>query len=144
MKQNPKEIVNIVMLVEEFIAKLNTECVKHKVQKYYKVSITDTEDKKGKRLQLTVADLDTNERIILFSLDYTFSNPAKALTDSYKRTLYREFLFNCVGLFSFNMEQNIKYNRTKSKLESQDTFNPHAEHPISLDETMPAPVIPTE
>lgn len=129
MKHNPKETINIITLVEEFVVKLNAECVEHKVQKHYEITIKDSIDdvteKPSKLLKFFVSNLDTNERISLYEGQYCPDNVAKFLTVPYKRTLYRELLFNCVGVFAFNMEQNIIHNKTKDRLGSQETFNPH-------------------
>lgn len=135
MKVNPKEAVNIIELVDSFISTINKRCVVHKIPKVYEIRIINTkttltqEDiKKGtkqkpcKQIKFTVANTETNERITLYTLDYVLKNPAEALRVTYKRTLYREFLFNAVGVFGFNLESIIRDRDTNKKLSDPNTF----------------------
>lgn len=145
MKHNHKETINVVTLIDEFVARLNTQCVQAKVQKHYSISIQtgtnpkpDVSSKKGgqskvfKTLKFVVADLDTNERIVLFELDYAFKNPSYVLSVPYKRNLYSEFLYNAVGIMAFNLEENIRHRRTEKVLNDQSTFDPQiAEVPVT-------------
>lgn len=146
MKQNPKEQVNIIELGQEFIKKLNEQCKATKVQKVYEVTIKDgklksdnrvgkeiKDNKTFKTLKFTVADLETNERITLFSTDYVFKNPADVLKKDYKRVLYREFFYGAVVVFAFNMEATIKQRRMEEVLTKPSTF---AEHPVTPDEAI--------
>lgn len=144
MKHNPKEVINIIALVDEFVNTLNNKCEKAKIQKHYIIRLKDgmwhpnTEQvKKGekskrcKTIMLTVADLDTKDRLTLFSLDYVFNNPADCLTAPYKRTLYRELLYNAVGVFALNMESALKSRQVNKKLSDPKTFAAHAKEPIT-------------
>ncbi len=124
MKQNPKEQVNIIELGQEFIKKLNEQCVTNKVNKLYEVSIKDgklasdnrvskgdekkNQNKRFKTLKFTVVDLDSRERITLFSTDFVYSNPAEVFKGEYKTILYKEFFYGAVVVFAFNMEATIK------------------------------------
>ena len=116
MKINPKESVNIITLVEEFFETLNRQCVQHKANKIYEVKLVDSTyyptqgtsltPRPCKELRVTVSMLDTNNRITLFDTQYVYNNPAELLKVDYKRKLYRELLYNAVGILMFNLEDD--------------------------------------
>lgn len=142
-KENPKEVINIITLTEEYISTLNTRCKEHKIPKYYVLDIIDSETtitlqevqrgitpKKCKQLRLVVADLESNERLILYTLDYVPENPAALLTAPYKRTLYRQFLFEAIGVFSNTVEHYLKEKRAKEAVE-RAALKKHRENPLT-------------
>lgn len=150
MKPNPKDIINIIELVDTFITTLNKRCTIYKVPKVYDLRIINTkttlsqEDiKKGtkqkpcKQIRFTVANTKTNERITLFTLDYIIKNPTDALKAPYKRTLYREFLFNAVGTFGFNLETSIRSRSIDKKLKDPNTYAIQ-EHILTPEEALKA------
>jgi len=156
MKPNPKDIVNIITLTEEFINTLNTSCATHKVGKLYELKIVDAKtnvtteqlkaghkEQRCKRLKFTVSDLETNERLTLYTLDYIVSNPAKLLSAPYRRTLYREFLYNAVGTFGFNLETSIRHRKSEEKLNNPATYSVKdaklREQPITPEDAYPPP-----
>lgn len=144
-KNKHKENVNIIDLVDAFISTLNKNCVIHKIPKVYEVILTDsitrpsvTDSAKGvtpkkcKRITLRLAHLETKERIELWSLEYVVKNPADLLTAPYKRTLYRELLYNALGTFAFTMETTIRQQRMKDATSTADKFSPKmAEKPMT-------------
>lgn len=127
MKGKANENVNIISLVDEFIGTLNKNCIIHKIPKVYEVILTDSmtrptanemkmgkTPKKCKRIALRMVHLETNERVELWSLEYVVKSAAALLTAPYKRTLYRELLYNALGTFAFNMESAIRADRVKA------------------------------
>lgn len=122
MKHNTKEIINIVEMGQAFVENLNKSCKAHDMQEFYEVTIkdgklksnnrvgtnTENENKPYKTLRFVVVDLETNERLTLFSTDYVFKNPAKMLGSDYKRVLYREFMYACFSVSAFTLKNNIR------------------------------------
>jgi len=136
MEQNPKEVVNVIELVDSFITTLNNECVKHKVPKVYELKLIngatqEASPRKCKTLRFTVADTNTNERLTILGLDYPFNNPAELLSHPYKRHLYREFLYNCVGITAFNLEANVKHKEREKRIKEVELL---ASQPVTPDE----------
>jgi hypothetical protein len=135
MKHNPKEVINIITLVQEFIETLNSQCVQHKVNKIYEIKIVDgiytptierikegEKAKKCKTIKLTVVNLDTNERLTIFDASYVVNNPADLIKVDYKRKLYRELLYNAIGIMAFNLENVAVQNAVTTRLNDPKTF----------------------
>jgi hypothetical protein len=143
-KENPKEVINIITLVEGYISRLNSSCVEYKVPKVYSLEIIDSKTtlsmqdiqrgespKKCKQLRLTVSNLDNNERLTLYTLDYVPTNPADLLTAPYKRTLYRQFLYECLGVFGNTIENHLRQEQAKKIIESASLKKSNAERPLT-------------
>ena len=109
MKHNIKETVNIVALVEEYVQQLNDSCEGHDLKEMYKLTISDTGKKKGKgkTLRLMHYDLQTNERIVLYSTTHTFKNPGESLTVDYKRKLCKQFMYDSFTVFAITIKSNM-------------------------------------
>lgn len=136
MKFNPSKHVDVEMLVNSIIDRINEMCEVEKINKLYEVSIksdylkgtisiggkSKKKTKKTKTLLFTVVDLETRERLSLFSVDYQFKNPAEALTSNYKKRLYKEFLYNMVLGFGFNIESIIRADMAEKALENTINF----------------------
>ena len=102
MQFNHKKDVDIIRLCEEFITNLN----KMDKKKVYDLRITDKagkadyrpnekkgkEHKPGKTIIFTVADVESKERLTLYSATYTFNDVKDQLAGTYKRKLYVLFL----------------------------------------------------
>lgn len=149
MKHNPKEVINIITLVDDYISLLNQRCAINKVPKIFEVVIVDamTEPREGvtpkkcKRLKLLLSNTTTNERMTLFSLDYVVNNTAALLSAPYKRTLYKDLLFNALGTFAFNSETGIKNKQVDKKLKDTKTFTPEmASKPMTPADAYPSKV----
>lgn len=131
MKFDSKKHVDLEQFVPSIIDNLNSFAKKESINKVYEVSIKDnyvegtvsigkTKKRKGnnfKTLIFTVTDLESRERLTLFSIDYKFKNPADKLTSNYKKALYKEFLSNVLLAFSFNFENIIRAERAEQILQ---------------------------
>lgn len=124
---NIKENINIVELVQSYIKILNTSCKENNIKKHYSIDIIngkipsdirvkDTKEKRKtfKQLKFTIANLETNERITLFSVDYVLKNPADVFNGDYKKVLYKEFLYSTTSLFAITMENFKKQEKAES------------------------------
>lgn len=143
-KESPKENINIVTLVEEYITRLNSNCKEYKVPKVYSLEIISTETKpsiqeiqrgqtpkKCKQLRFTVVNLDNNERLVLYTLDYIPNNPADLLSSPYKRTLYRQFLYECLGVFGITIENHLRQEQAKKMIERASLKKSNSEYPLT-------------
>lgn len=141
MKHNPKESINIIELVDEFIIKLNKACSENNIDKIYSIRIINdkftpsieeiqqgAKARKTKCIQFHVVHTETNNRILLYDNHLIMENPADALKKPYKRILYREFLYNNLGVFAFNMETTIINDRlSKQEKNTEELVRPLTE-----------------
>ena len=146
-KDNPRDRVNVIELVDKMVANLNKQCEKHEIPKYYKLVIkdgikSDPKEHTFKTLLFTVADLNSMERLTLFSLDYSFKNPAYVLTLPYKRELYTEFLSSCVDVFAINLEANVRHNKAAEMEEASKNTTAQSSLDAMLYPTTPEDAYP--
>ena len=147
MKNTPKENVNIVELVDEFIDIMNKRSAQNNVPNVYEVSIKNGTTKspnaigvkKGKKnnkwktLIITVADINTRKRTTLFSMDWVYHNSAELLSVSYKKILYREFLFNSSGMYLLNAKAVIDQ---REEVETKKKLKENAIKPLAPEEAI--------
>lgn len=118
---NPrKSKLDSVELLNDFVKKLNAGCEASDIARFYEVTIKDTKlssavrvgsDKKNgksKTIRLVMYDLETKERMTLFSTDYVFKNPSEVLNSDYQKVLIRELLYTSFASTVFTLESTIK------------------------------------
>lgn len=142
--KNFKQKVDIVQLVDEFISIMNKRCEDNSVPSLYEVGIREGDVKspnpinmkkgksnnKFKTLRVTVSDLNTHERLTLFSVDYVYHNPSELLTSDYKKVLYREFLFNTTGMFLLTSKEGMQHRQQVKRDKVTE------EHPIAMSDVI--------
>lgn len=127
MKKNE---ISLPSLVEELVTKLNSEAKKQKTDKIYSVKIkndtapptdnntikkggTKSKGKSIRTLYFYLNDTLTGERVVLYKTSFIPNNPAELLRTPYKEYLYKNFLYNAIGVLAVYTENNIKENQLK-------------------------------
>lgn len=136
-KSNPVKNVNhrkskldAVELINDFVKQLNKGCEQSEIARRYEVTIKNTKlvsdtkvgankEGKSKTIKLLMYDLETNERMTLFSVDYVFKNPSDVLNVGYQKILIRELLYTSFASTAFTLESTIKTERVNQLLNRQ-------------------------
>lgn len=150
-----KENINVIELVDAFVKRVNTQFKESGAQRIMEVAIkkstrplkvdrviTNEEKggkintkKEGRAIYVYLHNLETNERLVLFTSQFFPKNPSEILTSGYKRQLYIELLYNCFGIFAVNMEDVI-ISRRLAQLEKGLENNPLANYPVTPNEVV--------
>jgi hypothetical protein len=130
MKQNKKETVNIVELIEGYVDNINKVCEEHQMTDLYKLTIGNSKVKgaiklgadkdKGlsRTLKLIHMNLETKERTILYSNTFTFKNPSEALTVDYKRQLCKRFFYDAFSILAVTIKSNMDRQKAEQLLKT--------------------------
>lgn len=149
-----KTVIDIEVLINELANRLTKQSKLAGIQKIYEVTIkknttpirnTNANLKKGGKvmvsdystLSLIMVDLETHERVVLFTNDYIFNNPAERLTSNYKRKMYIDLMYNCFAVFSINIANTIRQQRSEEYLDSKDLVS----MPVTPDEAFVPEVV---